>query len=429
MSRSTPFSICLQKQVSRGVSRDAAEAVCRGERPPFNPRPLPPVQEVGPASSVGPGWRSQGANIGTDAVVYPDAKMAAKAWAKASPTRDRGAWEEHARRLGVSPEGIEKGWQHVSKRDEDAALATLRIIDSMRPKTVPDKNALATFEKLQSYRTPEVHDPKALATLRTVLGERGNWSGSWAPMKNTLVIDPNSPDPQAPPKPKPFKDKQPRVTPEKPSATEGVYGMEAMGVKTTQAPQIGNARGQAQQIMNQDPGFPFRTASAQKVWDKAQELILLYPLKSPPEILGRAIQVTGVLSTDLTPEDDQLLKMAIDYAQNGAPKTNVRTGGTPGGPFASQGFGHTMGNRGGIGFGEMRESLDRLIEFMNASSYPGPEPGKVWDLNSTVPGHPASHLFRDQVRDKEAKKRAKKKADFRPQLRKLSLWLQQKAKQ
>jgi hypothetical protein len=129
-----------------------------------------------------------------------------------------------------------------------------------------------------------------------------------------------------------------------------VHERVSVNVVTPQAGEIGNARGQAMDAA-QDPGggYGFYSWSANRVYDMALRLIPLYPLKSPEELIGMAIQKSGVLSSELTPEDDQLLKIAVAYAQNGPPKTNVRTGGTPGGPFRSQDDGHYMGIRGTMG--------------------------------------------------------------------------------
>jgi hypothetical protein len=286
------FKKCLRKKQAQGQSFDAAGDLCRHVDPAYNPAPLPlkaaeskTVQEVGPASSVGPGWRSQGANIGTGAVVYPDPKEAADAFLKATPapSKDRKAWEMYADRLGVSPQGVDLGWNYIQSHHEENL---------------------------------------ARATLKKVFGESTAWAGSWVPLKN--LIDPNKREVQ--PKDKPFKDKQPKVQPEEPIPE----AIAVMGIKTHQAPQVGNARGQA--IQAQDPGFPFGTWSAKKVWEMAQQLVSMYPLKNPAEILAMAIQKSGVLTSELTPEDDQLLKMAIDFLQNGPARTNVRTGGAPGGP-------------------------------------------------------------------------------------------------
>lgn len=129
-----------------------------------------------------------------------------------------------------------------------------------------------------------------------------------------------------------------------------VHERVSVNVVTPQAGEVGNARGQAADAM-QDPGggYGFYSWSANRVYDMALRLIPLYPLKSPEELIGMAIQKSGVLSSELTPEDDQLLKIAVAYAQNGPPKSNVRTGGTPGGPFRSQDDGHTLGIRGTMG--------------------------------------------------------------------------------
>lgn len=74
----------------------------------------------------------------------------------------------------------------------------------------------------------------------------------------------------------------------------------------------------------------------------------------------------------------------------------------------------------------LRESIDALTEFMDASSYPGPEPGRLWSLSNSYPGNPASQQWRDLALMNGRRRSKKKKADIRPHLRKLSLWLQQK---
>lgn len=273
------------------------------------------VQEVGPASSVGPGWRSQGANIGTGAVVEPDTKEIARDWAKSVGTRDRKAWDEHATRMGCSPEAIEDGWEFLQRRDNGQE----------------ESAAQATFAKIRAMRQAEDTDPAAIATLKKVFGESTSWTGFWVPTQ--ALLDPNT-------------NTDPKI--ERKKSKRRSESINVMAVKTHQAPQVGNARGQAQ-IANQDPGFPFRTSAAKQVWDTAQQLILLYPTNNAGEILSMAVRESGVLATELTPEDEQLLKMAVEYLQNGAPPSNVRTGGTPGGPFRSQGDGHSLGIRGTMG--------------------------------------------------------------------------------
>lgn len=89
-------------------------------------------------------------------------------------------------------------------------------------------------------------------------------------------------------------------------------------------------------------GFPFATKAAMRCWSLAQKLIPLYPLARPEEIMNKAIEKAGTLATELTPEDEHMLKLAIDWAQNGPARTDVRIGGLPGGP-ARSGTGQVRG--------------------------------------------------------------------------------------
>lgn len=77
----------------------------------------------------------------------------------------------------------------------------------------------------------------------------------------------------------------------------------------------------------------------------------------------------------------------------------------------------------------LRESVEELREMMySASAYPGPEPGKMWSLDAGV-GRPQGNIFRDREQEEKAEKEKamrKRRADYRGDLRKLSLWLQQK---
>jgi len=81
--------------------------------------------------------------------------------------------------------------------------------------------------------------------------------------------------------------------------------------------------------------FPFHTKVSRKVHEKALQLMRMYPLEGPASILKRATIAVGVTPmVDITPEDEKLLKMAIDFAQNGPAKSDGnRIGGAPAGPF------------------------------------------------------------------------------------------------
>lgn len=97
------------------------------------------------------------------------------------------------------------------------------------------------------------------------------------------------------------------------------------------------------QIVRPPASFPFHTDTAAEVYEKSLELISLYPLDNPVQIVKRAIQALGVnMIASLTPEDIKLLEMAVNYAQNGAPSRPKKKG-NPGGPFNSTSY---FGKRG-----------------------------------------------------------------------------------
>lgn len=64
-------------------------------------------------------------------------------------------------------------------------------------------------------------------------------------------------------------------------------------------------------------GFPFRTAAAEKVFQTAKQLIPKFPEATALEIKKDAINKAEVIGTELTPEDEALLDIAIHFAQTG----------------------------------------------------------------------------------------------------------------
>lgn len=83
------------------------------------------------------------------------------------------------------------------------------------------------------------------------------------------------------------------------------------------------------------PSFPFHTKVSRNIYQKALKLKVLYPLEGPRQILKRAIMAAGATPLiDITPEDEKLLHMAIELAQNGPAKSSGnKIGGAPGGPL------------------------------------------------------------------------------------------------
>ena len=76
-----------------------------------------------------------------------------------------------------------------------------------------------------------------------------------------------------------------------------------------------------------DASFPFHTRAADKVWAAAKKNILKFKTSGASEILRKSIEDANISPSELTPEDAQLLGMAIHYMQNGPASTTVRTAG------------------------------------------------------------------------------------------------------
>lgn len=83
--------------------------------------------------------------------------------------------------------------------------------------------------------------------------------------------------------------------------------------------------------------WPYRTATAEKVWDAAKQIIPRYPHLNEREALKKAVEDAGANPLDLTPEDWRLLEMAVEWFKNGFTGVSTpRIGGgpgSPGGPF------------------------------------------------------------------------------------------------
>lgn len=60
-------------------------------------------------------------------------------------------------------------------------------------------------------------------------------------------------------------------------------------------------------------GWPFRTDSAALAWETFKGMKHQYPESSPAWVLQRALQVSGIDSMDITPEDWRLLEMAVSW--------------------------------------------------------------------------------------------------------------------
>lgn len=64
-----------------------------------------------------------------------------------------------------------------------------------------------------------------------------------------------------------------------------------------------------------DPAYPFFTKTAEMVWDRAKRLVRKLGDVGPYDVLRAALDALGSDLVELTPEDFQLLLMAIRTAQ------------------------------------------------------------------------------------------------------------------
>lgn len=96
------------------------------------------------------------------------------------------------------------------------------------------------------------------------------------------------------------------------------------------------------------PAWPYRTQSAHVVWDKIKEILHMHTEKTDAEIMGLAVEQSGIPAMQLTPEDWRMLEMAIEWHRNGTKLTKpLRMGGAPGGPAAAhKGYAKLMAPRG-----------------------------------------------------------------------------------
>ena len=336
-SRLKKLHKCLKVKHSQGFDPDDAEMICRRvDGIILNVPDLPLESPSGesnsyaPAASPGPGWLSRGTSLGTDAVVKADPLTVANDWVRAQKRKitraDWTAWREHARRMGLDPTAMDQGWRVIGgpRREGEMPESVFDELHSVFAEVVSPGTAGSNRQAYGGYYV--TFDPRVVPKKRRV-----------------------SPEPEQGPEDMQVRERKKtkkalgeRVGVAGGSSGPGVISPE---IKTYQAPTVGNARGQAD-LANQNPGFGWRTWSARMVYEMAMRLIPLYPEKNAAEILGMAIRKSGVLTSELTPEDDRMLKMAIDWAQSGPARTNIRTGGTPGGPFRSTADGHFGNPRG-----------------------------------------------------------------------------------
>jgi hypothetical protein len=95
------------------------------------------------------------------------------------------------------------------------------------------------------------------------------------------------------------------------------------------------------------PSFPFRTISAEALWQWICKLIPSHPEMSERDIIRLAVEQSGLDPLDFSPEDWRLLEIATEWRKNGTTGIKVPTiGGMPGGPANSTVAGPALTKRG-----------------------------------------------------------------------------------
>jgi hypothetical protein len=93
--------------------------------------------------------------------------------------------------------------------------------------------------------------------------------------------------------------------------------------------------------------FPYRTRTAEMVWEAAKKLVPMHPELDEIAILKKAVEVAAINTLDMTPEDWRLLEMAIEYYKSGT--TGIATPRTASsGPENSNAYGQEVANRSGL---------------------------------------------------------------------------------
>jgi len=137
--------------------------------------PLLILGHLAEGNPFGFNWRSPSfpgsGDLGTGRVSRPDVKIAAKDWKKGGG-KTQSEWEEYAKRMGVFPADIQKGWDSLSASEINVSSPqTKKLPPGFKPYSgspVGDVISRAKFGE-------------AFLTLRSFIGEATSWWGYSVP--------------------------------------------------------------------------------------------------------------------------------------------------------------------------------------------------------------------------------------------------------
>lgn len=219
------------------------------------PKALITTASLAESNPFGSNWRSPGANSGDlgTGAAIRPDPTLAAAAWKKSGGKDKAEWEEHAKRLGLFPQDIEPGWLSINGPDLNTPP---KGID---PTKAPSSSKPTSGPPIGATISRAVSRDESLGLLRAALGEAVAWWGYSVPNFHQL--------------------------------------------KMPQTPNTG--------------GFGFHTVAAERVWAEAKKVADKDPKETTLNIISKACEQAQVTAFELTPEDNSLLDMAINWYLSG----------------------------------------------------------------------------------------------------------------
>ena len=113
------------------------------------------------------------------------------------------------------------------------------------------------------------------------------------------------------------------------SVMESTMGLGGGSSPTWSGMYVTDPRSQGSPVMPPATGFPFRTASAAKVWFCIQQVAKISPTMPVAELVKAGLDKSNVNLLELTPEDNKLLELATNWLVTGRAANQARATANP----------------------------------------------------------------------------------------------------